>query len=1228
LSAIPLFRVFAMTIVDRRFLIAAPGRAWFSDAVISYPVRRLRSSWLCSAFVLAGLCVSALTAAPGIEEQPLAARSGPRGKTLFVQLSPEDTGIRTENNYAGPEIWGPHNRELELGAIGTGVAIGDYDGDGRPDLFVVSKTETCRLFHNLGGSKFEDVTEKAGVGDHGDAAKIWKDGVTFVDINNDGRLDIYVCRFNAPNLLYINQGDGTFKESAHAYGLDVNDACVMAAFGDYDRDGWLDVFIQTNILDAVGHPEGQKDYLFHNNGDGTFTNVTAKSGVAPQPTHGNSAIWWDYDNDGWPDLYVTNDFDEPDALYHNNRDGTFTNVINRVVPHVPYSAMGSDLGDINNDGRVDFMVADMAASNHVADQRTMADSRAQMADPDAAPNVARQFPASAVYLNTGTGRCLEVARLAGIAATDWTWSVRFEDLDNDGRLDLFLTNGMYREIHNVDLLARRMSADSQLDRMRMVRASPPFAQSHFAFRNLGDLQFENDSAAWGLDQKAVSFGAAFGDLDGDGDLDLVYSNFQAGATVLRNDSDTGHRALFALRGTRSNRFGIGAKVRIETASGVQVRELTLARGYMSSSDPVAHFGLGEDTAIRRLTIDWPSGAQQIVENLPADRRFTVTEPAADAKPAAEKPAATAFVDISNAANLSWKSTEDDFDELLEQRLLPIRQNRRGPAVAVGDVDGSGNDGVVIGATTHDPIRVLHRTADGKFSLIESPALAAHPTVDDGPVLLLDARGTGHMDLLVTRGGASLPAGSPDYQPALYFNSGDGHFSAAPPDALPPLPISAGAAAAADFNHDGHIDVFIGGRVSPGEYPHTPRSALLANRGGKFEDVTDTVAPALREVGMVTAALWSDVDGDGFPDLLLTLDWGGVKYFHNAAGKTLEDWSEKAGFAAVGTGWWCAIATGDFNGDGRPDYIVGNVGLNTPYRADAQHPAVLFASDFSGRGTNDIIEGYYEDDRLYPRRSRRELIAAIPTLLRRFPKNDAYARATLAEVVGQDKLDAATRVAATELQSGVFLSQPDGRYVFEPLPRLAQVAPIDGIVVADFDGDGHADICLVENSYAPVPAVGRFDGGLGQLLRGDGHGHFEAVPPADSGIVVPGDAKALAIADLNGDGWPDLIASRNNDTTLAFRNDPKPGRHSLRVSLHGPTGNPTGIGAVVTAEFADGTSTVSEVCAGSGYYSQSSPAVWVAYRDANPLRHLRVRWPSGETSAQDVAVGATNVTLTR
>lgn len=1057
---------------------------------------------------------------------PLAPRSRPGGTTLFTPMPAAQTGIVAENPYDDPRMWTDRYQELVYGAIGTGVAIGDYDNDGRPDIFIVNKTGLSRLFRNLGNWKFEDVTERAGLAPAkgflgglfgGEAPKAWTQGATWADINNDGRLDLYVCRFAAPNLLYVNQGDGTFREEAAARGLALNDASGVGAFADYDRDGWLDVYVQTNMLDAAASPEGQRDRLFRNKGNGVFEDVTDRAGIRGV-TLGHSATWWDFDEDGWPDLYVANDYAAPDQLYRNNRDGTFTDVRDQALPRTPYYSMGADFGDVDGDGRLDFLVADMAATSHEKDQRGMAGSRARAQPEPAGPGEAQQRMTNALYLNTGTGRFLEVAHFAGLQASDWTWSVRLEDLDCDGRVDVHFTNGMAREYHNADLLERIMGAEGTAESRQLVRASPRLAERNLVFRNLGGLRFEEVGAAWGMGELGVSFGAAFGDLDGDGDLDLVYANHEGGPTVLRNDGVTGHRLVVALRGTRSNRFGVGATVRIRTADGEQVRTLSLARGYLSTSEPVLHFGLGAAAGVDELTVAWPSGHVQRFSGIAADVRLTITEPAGNPPP--PEPAARArpwFREVGAELAPDLVVAEETAPERDAQPLLPFRFDRRGPALAVGDVDADGRDDLVVGGTMVAPLRI------GRSGALP-PGNA-----DDGPVLLFDADGDGDLDLLRTRTGASR-AGS--YQPVLYRND-RGSFTAT--DALPALAISAGAAVAADFDGDGDLDVFIGGRNVPGRYPQSPPSVLLRNDGGKFFDVTDAVAPGLRTVGMVTAALWTDADNDGWPDLLVATEWGHVLLFRNESGRSFSNRSDSFGFGGAKTGGaktglWTSLLAGDFNGDGRPDYVAGNIGLNTPYRA----PALLFVADFRGGSPPQLVEAHVEDGRVYPRRTRAELGQLIPAVLRRFPRNDAYAKATLEEILGAEKLAAAQKFEATELRSGMFLSQPDGTWRFAPLPAAAQFAPLQGMVAGDFDSDGHLDVFAAQNSFVPAPMVGRFDGGLGVLLRGDGRGNFAAVGPAESGLVVPGDARSVVLTDLDGDGVKEIVVSRSGERALVFK----------------------------------------------------------------------------------------------
>ncbi|WP_221030658.1 FG-GAP-like repeat-containing protein [Actomonas aquatica] len=1192
---------------------------------------------LCAAAVLSTVALPAWlagqTSAP--ESTPFAPRSERSGSTLFTSLPAAQTGVLTENNYADPRMWGDRYQEFALGGMGTGIAIGDYDGDGRPDIFTVSKTETCHLFRNLGDWRFEDVTDSAGItagsapkpgtgyrgGDGPDGRdpgiSAWKQGATFADIDNDGDLDLYVCRWGVPNWLFINQGDGTFTEEAAARGLAVVDASGVGAFADYDRDGFLDVYVQTNMLNANESHAGQRDFLFRNRGVGTFEDVTEAAGISGQNL-AHSSSWWDYNQDGWPDLYVANDFAPADFLYRNNGDGTFTDVIHDVLPTMPYSSMGADQGDVNNDGLIDFLVADMATTSHEKDQRGMASSRELSREDSDSFTQSPQRLRNCLYLNTDMPHFQEAGALAGLGATDWTWSIRWEDLDNDGFADLHVTNGMNREYQNADLRQRIILAENPNVRLRTMRESDMLREANFAFRNHGDLVFEEVGAQWGLNKVGVSFGAAMGDLDGDGDLDIVHANYGETVEVLRNDTPaTQHAIQFALQGTQSNRHGVGARVEIETTAGPQVRELVLVRGYLSNSEPILHFGLGDVDTVQSIKVRWPSGVVQRFTDLAAGRRYVLTEPAAATPPAPEEPAPGYFADVTEASGLAFTSREGAFRENTRQPLAPTRFDRLGPALAVGDLNGDGRDDLILGGTTESPARIIAATGGGKFVSGSIGQLTAHATLNDGPLLLLDVDGDNDLDLLLTRTTDSLPAGHDAFQPLLFLNAGNGGLSPAPVGALPELALSVGAVAAADFDRDGRLDVFLGGRVTPGEYPTPPGSALLHNEGGRFS----VVAEALESVGMVTSALWSDIDDDGWLDLLVATEWGGVRAFRNEAGRSFSDQSTAWGFAAAGSGWWTSLASADFNGDGKMDYVAGNAGLNTPYHASPDAPAVLFHGDFRGRGrgVKRLLEAHYEDGRLLPRRTSKVLGGVIPTVRRKFRSNDDYAAATLAEIVGEDKLAAADRYAATELRSGVFLSQPNGSFAFQPLPRIAQIAPLQGVVTGDFDGDGLADIVAMQNSFAPMPFTGRYDGGVGQFLRGDGAGGFVAVPSAESRINLKGDAKALVRLDFDGDGVPDLFGTRNNGETVALHTQVEGG---LEVRLP----SAAAAGARVSLIAPDGHRQVEELHVGAGYFSQSAPSAFFTHVPAGA--RLEVRWPDGTTTEHAVPSGESRISLSR
>ena len=1057
------------------------------------------------------------------------------GAKQFEILSAADTGVNVPNVFDDPRMWGNRFRELTLGAVETGVAVADFDLDGRPDIFVVSKNGPCALYRQVAPFKFVECAHAAGVAC--DEPGSSKTGASVVDINQDGMPDIYVCRYDAPNLLFINNGDGTFTESAKAYGLDVKDASVHAVFADYDRDGFVDLYLVTNILDFSKSPQGRRDYLFHNDGNGHFTDVTTKAGIWGL-TQGHAAIWFDANGDGWPDLYVANDFETPDRFYLNKGDGTFTDVVDERLPHVTYFSMNADSADLNNDGLIDFFVTDMRDRNHRQFMTGMEEIGRGLWEMERVPELIPQYMWNALYLNTGTDRFEEAAHLTGMDATGWTFGVRLADLDNDGRVDVFLSCGMIRNFIDADLVDKQNIAPTLAARANVWKNAPPRHETTLAYRNLGDLRFENVSAAWGLDHDGVSFGCALADLDGDGDLDLILTNYDAPPTIIRNHTNSGHRVVIKLAGQKPNLDGIGAEVLLESASGKQVRQLYTERGIVASEPPLIHFGLGADNTIKRLTIHWPRGQVQVLENLPVDQLLTISEPALEpnTKPAPARlstPPSTraTFTEAAAAHGLDHTSSLRPFDEFSRQRLLPRRLNGLAPAIATADVNGDGLPDVFVSGSAGQSGTLFLAQPDGKFVRAKNQPWSDAAEADDVGAIFVDVNGDGYPDLFIAAGGVQHAVGDPLLNDRLYLNDGKGNFSLAPAGALPADGESTGAIAAADFDHDGKIDLFVGGRVVPGKYPDTPRSFLYHNAGGKLVDVTDQLAPGLRNIGMVTAAAFADVDGDGRPDLVLALEWGPITYFHNT-GQGFENMTDQAGLASI-TGWWSALTVADVNGDGRLDLIAGNVGLNTKYHASATEPTILFAGDFDGGGNMRLIEAQSENGKILPIRGRSKLGYAFPWITKKFPTFKAYSEATVDDIFGADKIAGVRKLAATELASGIFLQQANGTFKFQPLPRDAQLAPINAIVARDLDGDGQLDLVGVGNNFGPEPNTGRFDGSLGVFLKGDGHGNFTPLSPHQSGLIVPGDARAAAFVTLGATQQPALVVARCDGPVLLF-----------------------------------------------------------------------------------------------
>ena len=1178
--------------------------------------------------------------------EPLQRRDHSPGRHEFQRLGKEKTGIDLVHRF-------PPEAPIELMTdqySGAGVAIGDVDGDELPDVYVTNYDRGNRLYRNLGGFRFEDVTASADVAGGGR----WCAGAAMADVDNDTDLDLFVSVFNAPNLLYINQGNGVFVDEAQLRGLDFAGASVMMTFCDYDRDGDLDAYLVTHRMNIGGEQRlprstdealqrgiiektnqgvrvtdrfrpwfqlmsreagrielviaGQQDHLYLNDGDGRFRVVNRRAGIDGYGI-GLAASWWDYNSDGLPDLYVSNDYKGADQLYHNQGDGTFVNMTRQALPHVPWFSMGSATADVNNDGHIDLLASDMSGTNHFKQKMGMGDMQKDLwflrtSNP-------QQYMRNALYLGTGTTRTLEIAQMAGVANSDWTWSPLFGDLDNDGWVDLFVSNGMSRDFMDSDLIRKVESKQSTKWRDLPVRK-----EANLVFRNRGGLRFEDVGAAWQLNEVTASYGAAFADLDRDGDLDLVVVNFDDELHIYRNAGSRHHGLLLRLLGTDSNRWGLGARVELETDAGKQTRWLSSCQGFMSAGEPLIHFGLGQHDRVRQLTIHWPSGIVQQQADLAANRLYRITETAT----APSRDVTTVEDDDPNwfqraRPAISTRHREVEFDDFAAQPLLPAKLSQQGPGLAVGDVDGDGLEDVFVSGAAGQPGQFLNRRtlAPRPSDVFEDAARS-----EQLGSLLFDCDGDGDRDLYVVSGSVEHQMNDAALQDHLYLNDGRGHFEIAT-ERLPTFRESGSCVNAADWDRDGDLDLFVGGRVVPGQYPKSTPSRFLRNDGGDFQLDETVLLSGTAPVTRVSGALWSDMDGDGWIDLLVAQQWGPVRCFRNESG-TLKETSDAAGMGRY-MGWWNGISSGDIDNDGDMDYVVTNQGLNSKYHASQEYPQLLFHGDFEGRGTLRIVEAGFEDNVLYPARGRSCSVAAMPSLARRFTSFSQFASATLGEVYSPERLDQAFRLEANTLESGVFVNDGTGNFQFSALPRLAQVSPGYGVVVVDANGDSHLDIYMVHNSFSPQPETGRMDGGMSLLMQGNGDGYFEPVWPRQSGLIVPGDAKSLAVTDWNDDGRPDFVIGTNNDVIKVFENRTGTRGGFLKVRLRGQRWNPDAIGARVELILADKTRRVAEVCAGGGYLSQSTATLTFG-TGGQAVDSATVTWPNGDMTRTDFPDGQT------
>lgn len=1064
-----------------------------------------------------------------LRDYPLAARRpAPAGEPLFSRLSAEDSGVNVPNLFNDPRMWADRFREYTLGALETGIAVADFDRDGMADIYAVSKNGPNALYRQSILGKFYDVAAPAGVDVADDPAG--QTGASAVDINQDGWPDIYLCRLDAPNLLFVNNGDGTFTERGADYGLDIRDASVHASFADYDRDGDLDAYLTTNILDFSKSPTGQPDYLLQNDGQGHFTNVALDVGIWGK-SQGHTAIWFDSNRDGWPDIYVANDFETPDRFYLNNGDGTFTDVVDERLPHVTYFSMGADSGDLNNDGEMDFLVADMRDQDRRGFMTGMEEMGRGLWEMERVAELIPQYAWNAVYLGTGTDLYEEVAHLTGMNATGWTWAARIADLDSDGRSDVFYTNGMLRNFIDADLVDKQNVAPSLDARARVWRNAAERTESNLAFRNDGDLAFTDVSAEWGLDHTGVSFGCAITDLDNDGDLDLVYANLNGPPTVVRNNTTSGHRVAIKLQTRAPNRDAIGAEITLTTAAGQQIRQVFGERGVVSSELGPIVFGLGETDTISDLTIRWPRGRTTSYANPPANRLLIITEsesvdPIEPARFHADL-SGRLYTETAAAHGLDYTSNASPLEELARQRLLPRRLGQTAPGLATADVNRDGiADVFVTGARGQSGTLFLGQT-DGRFAPAPQQPWAEQAAADHIDAIFFDANTDDHLDLFISSGGVESTNGDALLDDQLYL--GDSHGNFAPAQSLGDGVSS--SAIAITTTTAGHSTLFVGGRSVPGEWPKASPSFLYTVSPSGL--TKQPLPAALAHIGMVTSASWADLNADGAPDLVVATELGPVKVFLARNGQ-FTDATAQLGLAAA-TGWWSALEIADVNSDGRPDIIAGNLGLNTKYHATPEQPIVIFSGDLDGSGNFEILEAQYDTDgELYPLRGRSKLSYSFRKIRRQFRTSAAFADANVEQIFGAEFLNNATKLTATELRSGVFLQQSDGTFQFAPLPTAAQMAPIHGIAFTDLTGDGIADLLVVGNDFSPEPSTGRFDGSLGRIFSGDGSGNFTPLAPSASGLIVPGDTRSvITLPPLPGQTMPRIITANAQGPVRLF-----------------------------------------------------------------------------------------------
>jgi len=1063
----------------------------------------------------------------------------------FQLLDAKTTGIDFDNSIKESAIFN-HFYYSQI-YVGSGVAIGDINNDGLSDVFFGGNQVNDGLYLNKGDLNFEDISQQSGIGNN----EGWTWGVTMADVNSDGFLDIYVSRngmsfdmADRRNKLYINNQDLTFTESAIAYGLADPGFSTQAVFFDMDNDGDLDMYQVNQLPDKKlllvnKVPKKQFKYLrdkLYRNDNGKFIDVTRSSGISNDVSYGLSVSASDFNNDGWMDLYVANDYAEPDFMYQNNGNGTFTNVVNEQFMHITQLSMGSDTGDMNNDGLLDLITTDMTPEDHYRSKTNMASMSAEAFKALIDSGAHRQYMANSLQINTGKGTFFDVANMAGIASTDWSWASLLVDLDNDGYKDIVVSNGIKKDVDNNDFRNTLTDLDSNTSAEELFELSqkaPSVPISNYAFRNKGNLEFEKVSKPWGFDTPSFSSGMAYGDLDNDGDLDLVLNNMESKAFVYENKA-TGNFLKINLQGPKNNKFGIGVKAKIYYGNNLQVSEHILTRGFISSVEPGLFFGLGKETMIERAEVIWPDGKQNTLTNVQANQFLTVKYKEASIK-VIETNTETTLLEQINTTNVgvNYVHQENYFDEFTDEILLPHNISQNGPFSAIADVNGDGFQDLFIGGALDQSGIMYLQTSNGNFRKASSQPWEKDKNSEDLQALFFDVDNDGDKDLYVTSGGTENKRGSYLLKDRLYINDGNGSF-VKDTKALPNIYEHTQVVKTSDIDDDGDLDLFVGVRSVPGKYAYPGTSYLLINNKGVFNKANYDIAPDLTNLGMVTDAVFSDVDQDGDEDLMVVGEWMTVTLLVNNKGVFINE-SDNYGLSNTRGLWWC-ITANDLDNDGDEDYIIGNLGKNNKFKASKEHPFKVYVNDFDENGTNDIVLSKFYKDDYVPVRGRECTSQQMPYVAEKFEDFHSFASSTLLDILPQDKVESAVIYEISNFES-IILMNDEGQLRRKVLPNQVQVAPIKSILVDDVNDDGIKDILTVGNHFGVEVETVRYDAGVGGILLGNGRNNYKYTTPLKSGFYVPFDSREIKLLHSAG-GQQKYLVLNNNDTPLLFKKNTK------------------------------------------------------------------------------------------